>query len=307
MIRNRILNILILISAFALLLTGCGEEEGVQIESQTTTTRSNETVVLVPEVSMEKTIGTSDFVVDYTNASEGYIGVEYTGENPEVRLQVVSSESVTYTHNIPSGEVIIPISEGSGRYTLIGYESVAPGEYAIVFSEDLELNVKDETLIYLYPNMYVDFTKDTKAVSLAKTLAADCTCDIEVINAVYKYVTDNITYDHELAENVQSGYLPDVDNVLETGKGICFDYASLMASMLRSQRIPTRLEIGYAGTAYHAWVSSYIEDVGWINGVIQFDGTDWTLMDPTFAANTSAQDLKNFIGEGDNYVTKYVY
>lgn len=306
--KLRHLHSLILICALTLLLPGCGKvDEGVEIESQTTTSRSNETVVLVPEIVNEKTVGTSDFVIDYTNASEGYIGVEYSGENPEVRLQMISEENVTYTHNIPIGEVILPISEGSGTYTFIGYESVAPGEYAIVFSENVELNVDKETLIYLYPNMYVNFTKDSNAVSLAKSLAAECTCDIEVINAVYKYVTDNITYDHELAENVQSGYLPDVDYVLESKKGICFDYASLMASMLRSQRIPTRLEIGYAGTAYHAWVSAYIEDVGWINGVIQFDGTDWTLMDPTFAANTSAQDLKSFIGDGDNYYTKYVY
>lgn len=308
MIKYRFFNILILICAVAMCITGCGKEEvGVEIESQTTTSRSNETVVLVPEIVNEKTVGTSDFVVDYSNASEGYIGVEYSGENPEVRLQVVSDESVTYTHNIPTGSVIVPISEGTGNYTLIGYESVAPGEYAIVFSENVNLIVEKETSIYLYPNMYVDFTKDSEAVTLAKSLATDCTCDIEVINAVYKYVTDNITYDHELAENVQSGYLPDIDAVLESKKGICFDYASLMAAMLRSQRIPTRLEIGYAGTAYHAWVSSYIEDVGWINGVIQFDGTDWTLMDPTFAANTSAHELKDFIGDGDNYVTKYVY
>ena len=84
-------------------------------------------------------------------------------------------------------------------------------------------------------------------------------------------------------------------------------YSAVMASMLRSQGIPTRLEVGYAGTAYHAWISTYITDVGWVNGIIEFDGTTWALMDPTFAANTNANTLKNFIGDGSNYKTKYIY
>jgi len=80
-----------------------------------------------------------------------------------------------------------------------------------------------------------------------------------------------------------------------------------MAAMLRSQRIPTKLEIGYAGDAYHAWVTTYVEDVGWINGIIQFDGNEWTLMDPTFAANADTKTLKKFVGDGSNYTIKYEY
>ena len=98
-----------------------------------------------------------------------------------------------------------------------------------------------------------------------------------------------------------------MDETLATGKGICLDYSALMTAMLRSQQIPTRMEIGYAGTAYHAWLSSYIDGVGWVNGLIHFDGTDWSLMDPTFAASNSADFLESFIGDGDNYMLKYIY
>ena len=80
-----------------------------------------------------------------------------------------------------------------------------------------------------------------------------------------------------------------------------------MASMLRSQRIPTRLEIGYSGESYHAWISTYIAEIGWINGIIEFDGRSWILMDPTFAASSSEKALKKFIGDGTNYITEYVY
>jgi len=307
-LTNNKLNILISVILLAVTLMACGEpEQEVVIESQTTTQRSNETVVLEPVMTGEKVIGTDSFQIDCSNAGEGYIGVNYTGENEEVRLQISCNGGMPYNIIVPHETTFLPLFDGSGTYSFIGFESIRPGEYATTFSETMDIAVEKQTGPYLYPNMFVNFSKDSEAVALAKSLAEGCTCDIEVISSVYKYVTENIEYDHELAETVQADYLPNVDTILETRKGICLDYAALMASMLRSQRIPTRLEIGYAGTAYHAWVSSYIEDVGWINGVIQFDGTDWTLMDPTFAANTSASDLKSFIGDGENYVTKYVY
>ena len=127
------------------------------------------------------------------------------------------------------------------------------------------------------------------------------------VSRIYDYVTTHITYDNAKAASVESGYVPDVDEILESGTGICFDYAAVMASMLRTQRIPTRLEIGYAGNVYHAWISTHIDELGWVNGIIQFDGSRWQLMDPTCAANSSSSDLKSFIGDGDNYQTKFIY
>ena len=55
------------------------------------------------------------------------------------------------------------------------------------------------------------------------------------------------------------------------------------------------------GRHMHAWISTYVNDIGWINGIIQFDGVNWSLMDPTFAANAGSKQLKSFIGDGSNY------
>ena len=41
--------------------------------------------------------------------------------------------------------------------------------------------------------------------------------------------------------------------------------------------------------------------------MIQFDGKNWSLMDPTFASTTDTEKLKNFIGDGKNYSVKYIY
>ena len=57
-----------------------------------------------------------------------------------------------------------------------------------------------------------------------------------------------------------------------------------MAAMLRSQNIPCKLVVGFAGKVYHAWINVYIEGVGWVDQLIYFDGKTWSLMDPTFVS-----------------------
>ena len=97
-------------------------------------------------------------------------------------------------------------------------------------------------------------------------------------------------------------------NFLTTKKGICFDYASLMAGMLRSQGVPCKLVVGYAGTAYHAWISVWSAETGWVDGAIYFDGSVWQRMDPTFASSSKGSEaIMQYIGDGKNYSVKYVY
>ena len=109
----------------------------------------------------------------------------------------------------------------------------------------------------------------------------------------------------ELAATVTSGYLPDLDTVLSKMSGICFDYAALMTGMLRSQGVPTKLVIGYAGDVYHAWINVYSSSTGWVEGVVYFDGVNWQRMDPTFASSGGA-GVMDYIGDGTNYSAKYI-
>ena len=76
-----------------------------------------------------------------------------------------------------------------------------------------------------------------------------------------------------------------------------------MTGMLRSQGIPCKLVIGYAGTVYHAWISVWSEDTGWIDSAIYFNGTTWQRMDPTFASTGGGVFDPNSI----TYTTKYIY
>ena len=291
----------------ALMLSACSSKHEEYV-SDSETIRDNTPVCLVPEAPGTITYGNELASIDASNVSEGYVVIKYLGNNENVKLQITGPDYMTYTYDIHDNNAeTFPISAGNGTYTIGLYENVEGSQYATAYSDFFDFNVTDELGAFLYPNQYVKFTKDNEAVSLASELVSDAHDDLEAIDKVYDYIIANITYDQEKAENVESGYIPDIDETLETKTGICLDYASLMTAMLRSQRIPTRMEVGYAGNAYHAWISTYAEGIGWINGIIEFDGESWSLMDPTYASSASDEELISFIGDGENYLTKYIY
>lgn len=299
--------VILLVLGLALFCQACQKEPETYV-SPSTTIRDNTPNCLVPSADGVTVYSNPYVSVDASNIDEGYVMADYLGDCPIVKLQLVGPDHMTYTYDLNGDDYeVFPLSAGNGTYSLGVYENVEGTQYVTVFSQELEVNITNPWGSFLYPNQYVKFDSSSDVVSVAKELVAEAHDDLEAIIMVYNYVVENITYDFDKATTVQSGYVPDVDEILRNKKGICLDYAAVMASMLRSQRIPTRLEVGYAGNTYHAWISTYVEDQGWVNGIIQFDGLNWSLMDPTFAANTNEKELKNFIGEGDNYVTKYNY
>jgi hypothetical protein len=275
--------------------------------SGTTGSRDNTPQVLVPSADGDTEYTCDTAVIDASNTSEGYVMVNYTGSNEKVKLQVTGPDSVTQTYNLHGGFEVFPLTAGDGTYSIGIFECIDAGEnkYSTALSQDISVTIENEFGPYLYPNQYVDFDAGSKTVAKGAELAKPASNDLDVVANVYNYVIEHITYDYDKAATVASGYLPDVDEILQINTGICFDYASVMATMLRSQGIPTRLEVGYKGEEYHAWVSIYIEDVGWINGIIQFDGSTWRLMDPTFASTSSSPE--KFVTEDDDYLTKYIY
>ena len=76
--------------------------------------------------------------------------------------------------------------------------------------------------------------------------------------------------------------------------------------MLRVQRIPSKLVIGYAGDAYHAWISLYTEETGWVSDVIEFHGNEWRYMDPTFVSAGDDSD-PNVVGDGETHHANFFY
>ena len=262
------------------------------------------------EAAGKLTDGNEKCSLDYSNTEDGYVMVKYLGKNTKVKVQLTGPSSVTYTYNLSlTGEWdVLPLSDGSGSYKLGVYENISGTKYSTAFTKSMNVTLSDEFEPFLRSNKYVNIVPGSKAEKLAAELTSGLETTPEKVREIYLYVINNISYDYDLAANVKSGYIPVLDDVLAAGKGICFDYAALMAGMLRTCGVPTKLVVGYAGEAYHAWINTYSQESGWVEASIYFDGKQWKLMDPTYASNGKGrEDIIAYIGNGANYVAKYLY
>ncbi len=119
---------------------------------------------------------------------------------------------------------------------------------------------------------------------------------VEVRNL--KPADDPLATVHELCADLHAAfeYAPGatdagspIEHILETGRGVCQDYAHVMASIARLWRIPCRYVSGYLGpppadasrregmasSHSHAWVECWFPELGWT----AFDPTNDTVGD----------------------------
>jgi len=264
----------------------------------------------VPSAPGESSEENDKALIDFSNKSDGYVMVKFRKETErQVRVLLAVPDGTEYTYRLTPGGgfEVFPLSGGNGEYLIRVFEQVEGTKYALVLSAAIDVVLADEFAPFLRPNQFVNFNRDNEVVRKAAEMTKGAGSFMERIAAIYDFIITHIEYDKELAETVQSGYLPDLDLVLERGKGICFDYAAVMTAMLRSQGIPTKLVIGYTGDAYHAWISVFSEETGWIDDLIFFGGEEWKLMDPTFASSGQTPELIEFIGNATNYHAKFFH
>ncbi len=255
-----------------------------------------------------------DAVVDYSNISQGYISAKYNGSSARAKMRIICGDVVS-DHDLNADGIFeyYPLTEGSGDYNIQLYEQLDGKMYSEVINITVTANISDEVSPYIYPNRYVMYEQGSDCVYKAAEVCAGITDTIERIAAIFGYITDNITYDYDLADRVSSGsvgvYVPDPDSVLARKKGICYDYASLFAAMLRSQGIPSRLVIGYAKeNIYHAWNEVYTTETGWISTELLLKQKGYNIVDSTFYANTPDKPrIAAYIMDSGNYSAIYRY
>ncbi|MDO4648044.1 MAG: transglutaminase-like domain-containing protein [Eubacteriales bacterium] len=285
-----------------LLFTGCGSESSASRPPE-----FDRREVLIPSAPGESLLGNELLSLDISNQNLGYLTASNLSSEKRMHLQVTDPNASTCSYFIePDTSAVIPFSGGDGTYYLIGYQQASGSRYAALFSHSLDIQLDNEFLPFLYPNQYVFFTPDTEACLLAQQLAEKETEDLSILENIYEYVISHISYDYDKAETVEAGYLPDVDETLSSGTGICFDYAALTAAMLRACDIPCKLQIGYTGDIKHAWIDVYLQETGWINQIIYFEEDTWKRMDPTFASGAdSAKDMQEYIEDPANYTVQF--
>lgn len=301
--KSFVCSFIILIFVFLLSASGCSSS-GTKSEEPPVYSPLQ---VLVPEAPGKEILGSSPLTLDISNITQGYLTAVSDSQDQKMNVQLTDENGTVYSYFISPGEsAVIPFSSGSGNYQICCYQQIDGTQYAALFANTLEVSLENEFLPFLYPNQYVNFSPESEASKLALSMVSEDTSDVDALQAIYDYVTENLTYDYDLADTVESGYLPDVDATLESKKGICFDYAALTAAMLRSRDIPCKLQIGYSGTVKHAWVSVYIRSKGWVDKAVEFSGDSWSRMDPTFDSSSDDEEtIQQYIRNDDNYIVQF--
>ncbi|NLU25358.1 MAG: transglutaminase domain-containing protein [Clostridiales bacterium] len=250
--------------------------------------------------------GENGVLLDTSHVTLGYVAVSASASG-KLKFQVVSGDE-KYNYDLPSDgtPVSYVLQNGSGTYQFRVMKNTTGNQYTQIYRQEVEVELQDEFQPYLRPSQFVDYDENSQCVKKAAELVQTADSELQAVSAVFQYICDTVAYDKDKARTVAAGYLPDPDETLETGRGICFDYAALAAAMLRSQGIPTKMIFGYVSPneIYHAWNMFYTEESGWVTVEYKVDSSTWERLDPTFSANGADS---TFVGDGTNYADVYVY
>lgn len=282
--------ILVVIVILSCLLTGCTGTNGSDNDypSEYPTSRSY-TVdeILYPSAPRTAVLDSDVATIDYSNANQGYIMAFLKPEaSARIKIQVSKDEQkLNYDLTDVQG-VSYPLQLGNGKYLIKILENIEGTQYAIKKSIEIEVNLENEFSPFLYPNILVNYRTGDAICQMAIDEVKNEDNDLKRIKKIYEFVVNYLTYDNDKVALANQRYLiPNLDELITSKKGICFDYASMMVAMLRINHIPARLICG--GTdkdEYHAWLEVYVEGEGWVNPDIFMDKDTWTIMDPTFAS-----------------------
>ena len=197
----------------------------------------------------------------------------------------------------------MPLARGNGSYRILVAYNIGGSDYAVPLDHTFNVSLASGLKPFTASSIIANFSRGSASVALAGNLCSPQSSLDGKIDAVYNWIVKNISYNRTLAAQITNkqvtSYIPNPDKTLSSRTGICYDYASLMCAMLRSQGIATRMIMGNTPQGYHAWNEVYIDGTGWVV-VAGFSwqnltGASWVRFDTTFAAGgmTSEQISNN--------------
>ena len=244
--------------------------------------------------------------IDTSQTENGFVGACATSD-AHLKLQITQGDH-SANCDLPNDgtPIVYPLTFGDGAYTFRIMLNTQGNNYVELYSTTASVSLESEFAPFVRPNVYCDFNEESSCVKKARELVANSTNEAEALEAICTWIVDNVSYDDAKAEQLKSaaGYVPNPDETLASGTGICFDYASLGAAMLRSQGIPTKIVTGYVspGNIYHAWIMVYIDGT-WKSAQFSVSPNTWSRVDLTFAASGGGEN----VGDGESYTDRFVY
>lgn len=212
-------------------------------------------------------------IIDKSQLEKGLITIKYDTEEKADYMLRVTKGMKSYDYKVvPGGQYSLQM--GNGLYKIFIGELVTGRTYKQVLAEEIKLELGEPNIVFLQSTYMIKWHDQNKAIIQAQELTKNAKSDEEKAALIYNYIVDKISYDYELAATVQTGYIPDIDVTYAKATGICYDYATIMAGMLRSVGVPTKLVTGFHKDdveTYHAWNKVYY------NG-------KWQIIDTTYDA-----------------------
>lgn len=246
-----------------------------------------------------------DDIICTDYAGIGLLRICYRSDSDaRLKLQVLKDgQSIAYNLKGDGSIEDFSLQYGSGEYTARIMQNVKKDEYFVVTAKTFTVSLKDENAVYLNSIQNVDWNYGKKPIQDVPYLVSDALTglkDAQLLSGcadeLYDYVVSHIAYDSAKVFSLMYDYLPDIEKTYLEQTGICYDYASLFAAMLRSIGIPAKLVKGYSKEnpgVYHAW-----------NEVL-LDG-QWVVVDTTLDASQPGSGAQMSKSAAD-YMKVYEY
>ena len=237
--------------------------------------------------------------IDYGYINEGYVTVWVYDDDPEKKhqIQVAANGHTQNFKGLPkNGAICVPLPFGSGRYAVRVLRYVSGITYRLVAEIVQDVKLVDEFGPWLRPTCYANYSPESQCVKVAEEVCRGIEPSIGRIRAIAEWVVGWMEYDVNLAATVNDDktkfWLPAPDEALMKKKGICWEYSSLAAAMMRSQGIPCKIAVGHAGQAYHSWNEVYAETGGELADGFALEAGMWHSIDLTVADGPLGRNAK---------------
>ncbi len=264
--------------------------------------------------------------INTNTANKGYLEVEYLDtKGYDIKVSMCSNKKNEYgnlaswkyqTNNKGKCTIKAALTYGNAEYTINVISTMkndSTGVERISKKATLTINLTNvsSTGAFLLNGGEVEFNTSMSFIKKANEIASTCKDDFEKVSKIYDWLTQYIKY-QVVEDTVVGQYKCDLNKIYNRKTGVCYDYAVVLAAMLRSQGIPCKVVFGkYANSAAglgHAWNEVYIAKSGSITtNELSITGNKWCTLDPTLSNVNSSQSAIDFMNNDKNYTWELYY
>ena len=205
------------------------------------------------------------------------------------------ADNIRYQYWLQPGTTWLPIQE-SGEWEFGMYERVEGTSYRLIGITKEKVALSNPLTPFLQSTMYMNWTSESQCCRWLSRFKGAALAPAEIVGILQAHMKLGFDYDHKLAGDVKLkyDYCPNLDEIWESQKGICFGLTAVFNAALRSYGIPAKMIHGWWGkdetAPYHCWSEV------WLDG-------EWKLIDVTAAVTMPALLPKGML----SYKKRYEY